>query len=309
MFFWGFIGKNPKREQRVFALGIDYLLLFIAGMAITSFLPQFIDYQAYALLALAIPFLMMPIEAFLLTMWGTTPGKALFGITVRDDWGRKLALRAAWREAIFLPRASGVVLRVVPLSWTRRLVAGFVGMGCLLMSVFGGHVTKWSIGMGEEVSMQGWIQYASKDSDFSVQLPSDPRYKSHEIEVPHSSQPLYYHEFTSHQNKHVHYSVSHMKFPKKWKLAGSSTLLKGALDALITYSGGSLVERKFTTHQNYRALDFTLKQGAEEVRGRLILVGTTFYKLTMTCPASASAGVFEQAFIDSFDLLPSSSSP
>lgn len=44
--------------------------------------------------------LMLVIEPLLLHFWGTTPGKAIFGITVRGPAGEKLSLSRAWRRTV-----------------------------------------------------------------------------------------------------------------------------------------------------------------------------------------------------------------
>ena len=94
-----------------------------------------------------------------------------------------------------------------------------------------------------------------------------------------------------------------MELPSKWRLAGSSTLLKGGLDIMVKYMPDTtLIDKKFITHQGHRGLDFHLKQGEDEVQGRLILVGTTLYKLTVTYPLSLEQEVQDNPFLDSFDL-------
>ncbi len=300
--FWKILGQDPRKIQRISARLIDYLLFFVLVGIFISFLPYFIDAYIYYLLALAIPFLWLPLEALLTSFIGTTPGKALFGITLRDSMGCKLSFLSALKRSTFIGKRPGL-LRVIPLSFKRRLSGLFVGVGCILVSFFGNALANWSIGVDDKIGATGWVQYDSEDLGFSVQFPNDPEQTAKKFEIPNAKKPLNYHELTSREGRHLSYSVSHIELPHKWKLAGSTTLLKGALDAIVKYSPDTeLVDKKFTTHQNYRALDFTLKQEGGTVKGRIIIVGTTLYKLTISHPSTANVDLLNNPFIDSFDL-------
>lgn len=190
-----------------------------------------------------------------------------------------------------------------PLSFKHRFTALFVGVGCIILTFFGNAFSQWSMGLGKGVgNAEGWIEYAS-EKGFTVQLPEKPSREHHVIELPDANQGLDYHSLTSYQNKHVHYSVSHIDFPKKWTWAGPSRLLKTALDGVLSYApGAEVLGKRFTTHQGYKALDFILKKDNEEVRGRIILVGTRLYALTMTYPSEADIDFNEIHFMDSFDV-------
>ena len=94
-----------------------------------------------------------------------------------------------------------------------------------------------------------------------------------------------------------------MDLPKKWKLAGSSRLLQGALDLIMKHTLGSeLLFKSMTKHKNFKALDFHLSQGQEEVQGRLILVGMTLYRLTVVYPPDLAHQLQHDEFIDSFEV-------
>jgi hypothetical protein len=57
-----------------------------------------------------------------------------------------------------------------------------------------------------------------------------------------------------------------------------------------------------TKHRTFRALDFHLTQGEEEVQGRLILVGATLYRLTVVYPPSLAHQLQKTEFLDSFEV-------
>ncbi len=277
---------------------VDYALLLSGMGVVTSFLPYFIDFQTYCLLALATPFMMIPIEAFNLRTFGTTPGKALFGTRT----SKKLSWTEAFRSALFLNPKTENVEDKKPLSMTRRLTGLFLGAACVALSFFGNTFSQWTLGLGKGVSTEGWTLYAS-DKGFTVQLPGEPSKEHRIIEIPAANKTLDYHALKSYQNKHVHYGVSHVDLPKQWKLAGPSRLLKTALDSTLGVApGAKILGKRFTTHQGYKALDFVLKHGDEEVRGRLILVGTRLYALSIAYPADANIDFSDNHFMDSFDV-------
>jgi uncharacterized RDD family membrane protein YckC len=302
MVLWMLYGKNPGKTNRIVARLVDYFLFFLAGGVASLFIPILVETYFYYLFALSVPILWMPIESFFLTCWGTTPGKALFGIKVHDELGLKLSFWNAFKRAMFIFPRPGVI-RQVQVSFGRRVTGLTIGLACIFISFFGNALTKWTLGWDSGITAKGWIQYDSKDAGFSVQFPNDPVEASKRLEIPSANKVLNYQEVASHQNKHVHYSVSYMDFPKKWKWAGTNTLLKGALDAIVKHTpNAELLHREFTSYQGYRSMDFCLQQEEDQVKGRLIIVGTKLYMLTIVYPPSLADRFKEDPFFNSFDL-------
>ena len=66
--------------------------------------PQLVNLLVYnrvwgSIVGLSVVFLVGGLlEAFLLSVWGATPGKALMGVSVRDDHGRKLSFVTAFKR-------------------------------------------------------------------------------------------------------------------------------------------------------------------------------------------------------------------
>lgn len=290
---------EANQLYRALARFCDYCLFYLALSAVTLFLPFFYGPFFYYALALAVPLLWVPIEAFLISRWATTPGKALFGLSVRGAIGFDLPYAAAIKWSCFLPGSSGTV-RQQSISWKRKL-SGFAASSLFIMAaIFGNVLAMWSVGLGQGVSSDGWVQYASSDSKFQVSFPSDPEHESKQLVIPKTGKVLDYQEISTEKRKVV-YSVSHMELPSKWRLAANTTLLKGVLDAIVKYSDDNkLIQKEFTYHQNKRALNFKMKQGDEEVRGRLIIVGKRLYKVTIAYPQSRADEMQENPFIDTF---------
>ncbi len=61
-----------------------------------------------------------------------------------------------------------------------------------------------------------------------------------------------------------------------------------------------LLNKNMTKHRNLRALDYHLTQGEDEVQGRLVLVGTTLFRLTAVYPPSLAHQLQHDEFVDSF---------
>ncbi len=300
--------KNTMRGSwlRILARVTDYSLFYIFIAFSMSFLPYFLGVYTYLVALLAVPLLWIPIEALLLSRYGSTPGKALFRMKVKKDKGGRLTFKEALKQAAFLTPRPGV-LSQMRMGAKRKLAALVLSGCCLLTALFGKPLTYYSIGLDNKISNNGWMQYYSMTRGFTVNFPNDPKEQSKQLEIPESDKVLNYQEISSQQTKDVLYSVSYMELPSKWRWAGSNTLLKGALDLLVKYSPepSEVTDREIILYQNHRALDFHLKQGDNEVSGRFILVDNTLYKLTVIYPSSLNKEVENgNPFLNSFDLNP-----
>lgn len=287
---------------RALARFCDYCLFFLALGAFTLFLPYFYGPLFYYYLAIAVPFLWIPVEAFLLSKWGTTPGKALFGLSVwRDSHGQKLSFLAALKRSFFIPRRPGKVYSK-KISWKRKLVAFTASAAFVLAAIFGNTLTTWSVGLERGIPADGWVQYSSSDAGFKISFPTDPEHESKELVIPNTGKVLNYKEISSEESGKVSYKLNHMELPRKWRLAGDTTLLKGVLDAMVKHTKAELLEKQFTMHQGYRALDFRMKQEESEIKGRLIIVKGVLYKLTVDYPPSLAQEMEGNPFLNSFEV-------
>jgi hypothetical protein len=270
--------------------------------AATLFLPYFYGPFFYYYLAAAIPFLWVPLEALLISKWGTTPGKALFGLSVRNAIGLKLSYLAALKWSLFL-RGKGAVVRQKAVSWKRKLCAFVTSSAFMMAAMYGNYLALWSVGLEKGISSEGWVQYSSKDAGFTISFPKDPEAALKELVIPESGKVLPYKEITSDENEKIRYSVAHLSLPRKWRFAGNTTLLKGVLNQMVLHTpGAELIEKEFKTYGNRRVLDFRMKQGSEEIKGRLIIVKGTLYKLMITYPPSQAQEMQENLFFDSFEV-------
>ena len=278
----------------------DYCLFYLVAGAITLSLPYFYPPFFYYFLAIATPLLWIPLEAFLISKWGTTPGKALFGLSVQSAEGFKLSYSKALKWSAFLPGRSGSVHQRK--TSVKRKLCGFVISSLFILSaIYGNALALWSVGL-EKGNLSGWVQYSSEEAGFKVAFPKDPEYASKELVIPDSGKILNYEEITSQEGKKVSYSVSHLKLPGKWTWAGKTTLLKGVLDLIVKHEeGAQLLDKQFKTHGNLRVLDYRMLHGKEEMQGRLIIIGRMLYKLTVSYPVAKADESQIDPFLDSFE--------
>lgn len=286
---------------RILARFCDYSLFFLFLGAITLFLPYFYGPFFYYFLALTIPFLWAPIEAFFLSKWKTTPGKALFGLKVTGPKGTALVYSSALKWCLLCK--SSAQWKQQKISLSRKLTALLTSSAFVLAAIYGNVLSLWSVGLEKGISPSGWVQYSSDDAHFKVSFPTDPETASKELVIPDSGKVLNYKEITTDEHEKVRYSVSHLELPRKWRLAGNTTLLKGVLDVLVQHTENcELLEKEFKVHNQNRVLDYRMKQGKDEMKGRLIIVNGTLYKLTISYPPSHKSSLNTNPFLDSFEI-------
>ena len=89
---WKAYVTEPKRlTSRVFSRLFDYLLAYLVFTFILACSTEILDEMIYIAGLIASPLLWAPIEALLISTIGTTPGKAILGIHVRDKSGFKIS--------------------------------------------------------------------------------------------------------------------------------------------------------------------------------------------------------------------------
>jgi hypothetical protein len=146
-----------------------------------------------------------------------------------------------------------------------------------------------------------WVQYTHDEKGFSVYFPDEPN----EVEKPLNptgDSGLNYTEMSAKEKKKT-YSLSYLKMPKKWGLAGDNTILKVSLDLIVKNTTGAvLVERKMTDYQGHKAIDYTLMSNGKEISGRLLIHQNILYKLNIESPKGSSNKEAREAFLASFSI-------
>jgi len=285
--------------RRFLALLIDYGLFYFFAVFFSLMTPFEFDESFYLLFALCVPLIWAPIEAICLTKWGKTPGKKLFEIEVKSENGGRLSWGQSLRRSFIPWNRPGVVVSKGIGLW-RYLIALIIASSAGSTLFFGKDISEVAVQYEQKVAGSGWVQYLSDDGRFSVQFPKKPEVVQQTFEVP-NDKPINLSEVKV--KKEATFSVSYLELPKKWKLFGSNTLLKGAMKVVLQHMpGANIVEQKIVKHKNYPAMDFKMKEGVTEIEGRLILVGNTLYKLSVVYFPDTPRDQQHESFLNSFEL-------
>jgi len=279
--------------RRFLARVFDYGLFYFITVFISLILPVELDAQVYLLWALVVPFLWAPIEAFLFRFWGTTPGKKLFGLSFPP-----LSWKESFQRAFFFKKSRDIRSR--PIGLKRYFIALMMTCSAAATLFLGEDISEAAVHYEKQVTEAGWVQYISDNGKFQVQFPKKPKEVSQVFEVPNGA-PINLSEFKAH--KEAEFSVSYLDLPKKWKLFSSNTLLKGAMGVIVDHVPGStLIDKKLVKHKDYPAMDFRAIDGKKEIKGRLVLVGNTLYKLWVVYTPETPREQQHEIFFNSFDV-------
>jgi hypothetical protein len=279
--------------KRVLARLFDYGFFYLCSILLSLMLPIELDEKFYLLFALAVPFCWIPFEISCLRYAGTTPGKKLFGLSFP-----KLSWRKSLQQTLLLKGRERPIAQTIPLS--RYILALLITCGAASALFKGQTILKVAIHYEEQVTGNHWVQYVSDDGRFSVQFPKRPKVESTTYDAP-SGESVNMNEYKA--EKEASFSVSYLDLPKKWRLFSSPTLLKGAMNVVLEHTpGAQLIEKKLVKHKNYPALDFRMKEGENEVEGRLILVGNTLYRLMVVYYPDTPREEQHAMFVQSFEL-------
>lgn len=279
--------------KRILARLFDYGFFYFSSIFLSLMLPVELEEKFYLMFALAVPFCWVPFEMIFLKQTGTTPGKKLFGLSLPH-----LSWKESLRQALFLQGRKRLVAQPIPL-W-RYLLALLITCGAASALFRGEEISQVAIHYEQQIAGNNWVQYVSDDGRFSVQFPKHPEVGSKTYDSP-SGESVSMNECRV--EKEASFSVSYLDLPRKWRLFSAQTLLKGAMNVVLEHTpGGELVEKKLVKHKNYPALDFRMKEGENEIEGRLILVGNTLYRLMVVYYPDSPRDEQHAMFVQSFEL-------
>jgi hypothetical protein len=223
----------------------------------------------------------------------TTVGFALMRIKMKPPVNFKEALIAAlpWTKPKNLDYS-----QTIP-SW-RYFIASLIGASALVLQY---NDPVYGFSSSGNLQNSSWVQYTHEQKGFSIYFPDDPKEENKPL-TPSGDTGLEYTEMSSKEKKGT-YSVSFLKMPKKWGLAGDNTILKVSLDLIAKNTpNAQIVDRKMTTYQGLKAIDYTIKVDNKEMTGRLLVHKNTLYKLNIEYPEGASNKVLKDDFLSSFSI-------
>lgn len=286
--------------SRLCARVFDYSIFYLVGVFLSLALPTEFSENFYYVYALATPLLWAPLEAIMMSLWGTTLGKMVFGVIVRTAKGEKLPMEESFRRAFFLGKRPGVLHAVKIRSWKFLLLALF-SLGCGSSLFLGKDISEVAIGYEQSTLRGNWIDYTSELGNFTIQFPKSPQTETQVFPLADSDQPLELNEVKVESGET--FSVSYLEMPQKWRFFSEATLLKGALNVVVEHTpGAKLIDKKRVTHKSHQALDFHFQEGSKVTFGRLVIVGKNLYKITVTYPQDTPNKEQYEAFLASFDL-------
>ena len=279
--------------RRFLARVFDYGLFYFVTVFISLILPVELSSQFFLLWALVVPFLWAPVEAVLYRFWGTTPGKKLFGLSLP-----KLSWKESAKRSFFFKKTHD--LQVKEIGVKRYLIALMLASSAGSTLFLGEDISEAAVSYEKSMTNSGWVQYVSDNGKFEVQFPKNPVEETKHYDVPNGD-PIAMNEFIAH--KEAEFSVSYLELPKKWKIFSSNMLLKGAIQVVMEHiPGAELAEKQIVKHKNYPAMDFRAIDGKKEIKGRLILVGNTLYKLWVVYTPDTPREQQHEIFFNSFDV-------
>lgn len=184
-------------------------------------------------------------------------------------------------------------------KWVRL---GILGGGILFIGglVFALNFCHFSTSFEAYHKNAGWEYYVSQEKGFTVQLPKTPIVETKALYIESADKTLEYSEYKSIESSGAYYTISFMDFPSRWRFVGSSKLLSTAFEMFAKSDNTQIISQSFVQHKNYPAIEFTVKKGDEEMRGRLILVGNTFYKITQVSGDASKKDAEFDEFLASF---------
>jgi uncharacterized RDD family membrane protein YckC len=286
--------------NRIFARFIDYGTFYLLGILMCLMLPLELGETFYFLFALAVPFVWPFIEAVCISKKGKTLGQKVFGMKIEDSKGYNLSFKKALQRALFIGKRPGII-KFKSINRYRYLIALFLAIGCVSSLFLGEELSNVAVEYEQNMTKDGWVQYSSKDERFTVNFPEKPEVETLSLDIPNSDNSLDLNEVRT--TGKVEFSVSYLELPRKWRIFSATTLLKGAMNVIVgNMSEAQMLEKRHVKYKNYPGMDFRIKQGDSEVEGRLILVGSTLYKLTITRPQEVAHNEQHENFLESFEL-------
>lgn len=286
--------------NRIFARFIDYGILYLSGILLYLMLPLEWGEAFYIFYALATPLISPFIEAIFISRQGKTLGQKVFGMKIESAKGGLLSFKQALQRTLFIGKRPGII-RFKSLNRYRYFIALLLAIGCMTSLFLGEEISNVAIEYEQNMTKEGWIHYTSKDEKFTVNFPKKPELETHTFDVPNTDKGLDLQELKTVGD--VEFSVSYLELPRKWRIFSAATLLKGAMNVIAEkMPGAKIIERSHIKYKNYPGMDFHMTQEGKEIEGRLILVGSTLYKLTVTRPHDMNHEVEHENFLNSFEL-------
>jgi len=275
-----------KPFTRFLARALDYSI-FYCFFILPLFFTALLDHDTLHLACvLLVPFFWIPFEALFISLLGTTPGKALLGIHIRDSNCKKLSLKPSFKRS-FITWIKGVGCNLPILNiylavkrfrqmkaqgvapWDSQDVTQFYHkkkkrlrtiISSLLMVIFSlFFIAEYEVREVITSSSQAftgsgcfkkenWKTYADPKGDYILEFPGVPEISETKIAIPKSKDHLPFQTINYFtESMDVEYNLTHTILPDSWLKWNSALLLRGALKVVASHiSDNAKILKKHT---------------------------------------------------------------
>jgi hypothetical protein len=289
---------------------LDYLWFISIIFFIIDILNLDLFFYLFATLFLTVLF--APIEAILIKCFRTTLGLFIFGLKYNELFTWQTAFEFSFRRALFLKTKVRMTQKKPSLFPHLTAVFTAVMLSCLTISpdaTLNQACKILPFEFLQELKIKrngggncpdGWTKLNSeKELPFLIFFPDQPKLEETTKPIPHSTHILDYKEYSFEK-----YSLGYVDLPASWVKWGSNLVFKGTLQQILSHQKGTIVEKQKTFHEQYPAMDYKIERSNGTTMGRLVLVGTTIYKLEVVHPNNSGENPLEDAnlFFNAFHL-------
>lgn len=161
-------------------------------------------------------------------------------------------------------------------------------------------------GTNTNSSSANWSTYTSSKDGFSILFPKTPTLDSRSGILVDDIDPTFTYSWHSYQAEDSNSSFFVYKYiySDSLNIEDPDKVLKAYLGVVANSENGhQVLSSSFTYVNSYRALDFLVKAGTENIKGRFVLVGDTPYLIMMDYfPVNYDVDTYNK-FVNSFKLI------
>ena len=148
----------------------------------------------------------------------------------------------------------------------------------------------------------GWAKYSAANGNFTAEFPIFPTYSQDALPLNEEGDTFNYEAYSA-ETASALYSVGVYYYPAELDLSDVDARLQGAVDGMVSSTGGSIVSTEYGYYDSYRSISYTI--GATdglELRGLAAVVDHTVYQLLNVYAAANYNEADFQHFIEAFEL-------
>ena len=259
---------------RFLARALDYSFLY-CFFILPLFFSSLLDHDLLHLVCIfLVPLFWVPFEAIFISLFGTTPGKALLGIHVRDSACKKLSLKTSFKRS-FLTWIKGLGCNLPILNmflatkrfkqmkaqgvapWDSQAATQFYHkkkrklrtlLSSALVFIFSlFFVAEYEVRdvitssnqeflVSNVCKKENWKTYAHPKGNYILEFPGIPEVSETKIAIPKSKDHLPFHtiNYFSEDNT-IEYNLTYTTLPDSWLKWNAALLLRGALKVVAEH--------------------------------------------------------------------------